>query len=86
MPRFGFDQLIYLHPVMTRFISAQEVTRHCLAEDLWLVVDGIIYDLTEFAPSHPGGAAGEFYFIFVSLVEGAFASCLTSLLEGDCRY
>ena len=44
---------------MARKISVQEVSRHCIAEDLWIVVDGTVYDLTEFAPEHPGGAASK---------------------------
>ncbi|TVY89002.1 Cytochrome b2, mitochondrial [Lachnellula willkommii] len=42
---------------MTRVISAQEVTQHNIPEDLWIVVDNTVYDLTEFAPEHPGGAS-----------------------------
>ncbi|TVY27223.1 Cytochrome b2, mitochondrial [Lachnellula hyalina] len=42
---------------MTRVISVQEVTQHNIPEDLWIVVDNTVYDLTEFAPEHPGGAS-----------------------------
>jgi L-lactate dehydrogenase (cytochrome) len=41
---------------MARVISVQEVTKHNIPEDLWIVVDNTVYDLTEFAPEHPGGA------------------------------
>ncbi|TVY39298.1 Cytochrome b2, mitochondrial [Lachnellula occidentalis] len=41
---------------MTRIISVQEVTQHNIPEDLWIVVDNTVYDFTEFAPEHPGGA------------------------------
>jgi Cytochrome b5-like Heme/Steroid binding domain len=40
---------------MNRSISADEVSKHDSLEDLWLVVDGAVYDLTDFAPEHPGG-------------------------------
>jgi len=40
---------------MTTSISMEEVSKHNSLEDLWMVVDGIVYDLTEFAPKHPGG-------------------------------
>ncbi|RDL32037.1 Uncharacterized protein BP5553_09439 [Venustampulla echinocandica] len=42
---------------MAPLISAQEVSKHNISEDLWIVVDDAVYDLTEFAPEHPGGAA-----------------------------
>ncbi|KUJ19739.1 uncharacterized protein LY89DRAFT_640949 [Mollisia scopiformis] len=41
---------------MARVISVQEISKHNIPEDLWIVVDDTVYDLTEFAPEHPGGA------------------------------
>jgi L-lactate dehydrogenase (cytochrome) len=41
---------------MARVISVQEITKHNIPEDLWIVVDDSVYDMTEFAPEHPGGA------------------------------
>ncbi|KAI0168008.1 FMN-dependent dehydrogenase-domain-containing protein [Pestalotiopsis sp. NC0098] len=38
-----------------RLISVEEITKHSSADDLWLVVDDIVYDVTAFAPEHPGG-------------------------------
>ncbi|KAI1635916.1 FMN-dependent dehydrogenase-domain-containing protein [Biscogniauxia mediterranea] len=44
-------------PVTTkRLVSADEVSRHSSPEDLWLVVDDTVYDLSSFVPEHPGGA------------------------------
>ncbi|KAJ7195791.1 mitochondrial cytochrome-like protein b2 [Mycena pura] len=40
---------------MALTISAHEVSKHNSLDSLWTVVDGVVYDLTEFAPSHPGG-------------------------------
>ena len=37
-------------------ISASEVAKHATPEDCWIVVNGKVYDLTKFAPNHPGGA------------------------------
>ncbi|KAF2482081.1 FMN-dependent dehydrogenase-domain-containing protein [Neohortaea acidophila] len=37
-------------------ITSSEVAKHALAEDCWIVVNGKVYDLTKFAPNHPGGA------------------------------
>lgn len=37
-------------------ITADELQKHSSAESCWLVVNGVVWDLTEFAPEHPGGA------------------------------
>jgi L-lactate dehydrogenase (cytochrome) len=42
---------------MARVLSVQEISKHSIPDDLWLVVDDTVYDLTEFAPEHPGGAS-----------------------------
>ncbi|KAI1104905.1 FMN-dependent dehydrogenase-domain-containing protein [Jackrogersella minutella] len=39
-----------------RLISVGEISRHHSLGDLWLVVDGVVYDLSQFAAEHPGGA------------------------------
>lgn len=36
-------------------ITIAEVATHSTVEDCWVAVDGKVYDLTEFASSHPGG-------------------------------
>ena len=33
----------------------EEVEKHTTAEDAWLVIDGRVYDVTDFAANHPGG-------------------------------
>ncbi|KAI0514424.1 mitochondrial cytochrome-like protein b2 [Xylaria bambusicola] len=38
-----------------RPISVEEVSAHQSLDDLWLVVEGVVYDFSEFAPEHPGG-------------------------------
>ena len=35
--------------------SAAECARHCARDDLWLVVNRRVYDLTEYVDNHPGG-------------------------------
>lgn len=46
---------------MMRLITTQEISRHNTAEDLWLVIDDEVYDLTDFAPQHPGGIASKLF-------------------------
>ena len=43
---------------MAKKVSPSELSRHNIPEDLWIVVDGTVYDMTDFAPRHPGGAEG----------------------------
>lgn len=40
---------------MTRKIAVSEVSQHATAEDVWIVVNGEVFDTTAFAPKHPGG-------------------------------
>jgi L-lactate dehydrogenase (cytochrome) len=37
-------------------LNGADVAKHNSKDDLWLIVHGKVYDLTEFAPEHPGGA------------------------------
>ena len=32
-----------------------ELAKHNTAKDFWTAVDGLVYDVTLFAPQHPGG-------------------------------
>lgn len=36
-------------------VSVEEISKHNTPEDCWIVVDGKVWDITEFAPEHPGG-------------------------------
>ncbi|WPH01732.1 cytochrome b2 [Acrodontium crateriforme] len=37
-------------------ISVVDITKHSTPEDCWLVINDQVYDLSSFAPTHPGGA------------------------------
>eukprot|EP01051_Picozoa_sp_SAG22_P009725 SAG22_NODE_831_length_6940_cov_12.139599_6_plen_480_part_00 len=37
-------------------LSYDEVAKHNSPGDAWVIVDGSVYDVSSFAPSHPGGA------------------------------
>ena len=39
-----------------RKISITELSQHSSPSDAWVSINGVIYDVTEFAPKHPGGA------------------------------
>ena len=41
----------------TGLIPFSEVEKHNTSDDCWCVISGKIYDLTDFAPEHPGGSA-----------------------------
>jgi cytochrome b involved in lipid metabolism len=40
-----------------RKISPEELSKHATAKDCWLLIDGIVYDVTKYQDSHPGGCA-----------------------------
>lgn len=39
----------------TREITLEEITKHKTVDDLWLAIDGKVYDCTAFSQKHPGG-------------------------------
>ncbi|KAK5127452.1 hypothetical protein LTR85_006791 [Meristemomyces frigidus] len=36
-------------------LTVEEISKHNRPDDCWIVVDGKVWDITEFAPQHPGG-------------------------------
>lgn len=40
-----------------KLISVKEIGQHNSPSDCWIVVDGQVWDLTEFHQEHPGGPA-----------------------------
>jgi hypothetical protein len=41
---------------MSTVFSQGEVAAHKTAADLWIIVDGDVYDLTRFQEEHPGAS------------------------------
>ncbi|KAJ5191452.1 FMN-dependent dehydrogenase-domain-containing protein, partial [Penicillium cinerascens] len=41
---------------MGRKLSTHEISKHAQIDDIWIVVNGKVYDVTRFAPDHPGGS------------------------------
>merc|ERR1719313_2145063 len=38
-----------------RRISLEELSKHVTSDDLWTVIDGVVYDFSSFVSHHPGG-------------------------------
>jgi cytochrome b involved in lipid metabolism len=36
--------------------TLQEISQHCTSQSCWILVDGNVYDVTDFLPKHPPGA------------------------------
>ena len=45
-------------PSRAQAYTLADVRKHSTKEDGWIVVDGIVYDITNFAKNHPGWTAG----------------------------
>ena len=67
----------------TRSISVRELGEHGKLDDAWVVINGTIWDVTEFAPQHPGGVEIFMEYLGQDASEGKrfhFYSTLSDLL------
>ncbi|XP_057448083.1 cytochrome b5 [Lotus japonicus] len=42
-------------PTISNFYTMQEASLHNTKDDCWIVVDGKVYDVTQYLDDHPGG-------------------------------
>ncbi|KAI5481654.1 putative cytochrome b5 [Pseudohyphozyma bogoriensis] len=40
---------------MSKVFEAKEVAEHASADSAWIIVEGGVYDMTDFLDEHPGG-------------------------------
>ena len=38
-----------------RVITAEELSKHYSTDDMWMAINGKVYDVTKFLDDHPGG-------------------------------
>ncbi|KAK4046261.1 hypothetical protein OIV83_006184, partial [Microbotryomycetes sp. JL201] len=54
----GFDEALVdesLVDNILKVLTGDDVAKHNSKDDLWMIINGKVYDLTTFAPNHPGG-------------------------------
>ena len=59
---------------MARSFSRAEIERHNKDGDMWLTIDGRVYDVSRFAAMHPGGEA------FIAKYAGKASDAMPSAL------
>ncbi|OVA00835.1 Cytochrome b5-like heme/steroid binding domain [Macleaya cordata] len=42
-------------PTLTKLFTWQEASEHKTRDDCWVIVDGKVYDVTDYLDEHPGG-------------------------------
>lgn len=60
--------------------TVDEVKKHNTKDDLWVIIDGQVLDVTKFAPDHPGGEAALMLYAGRDATEEVRTSALLALL------
>ncbi|XP_004490217.1 cytochrome b5 [Cicer arietinum] len=42
-------------PTLSNFYNIQDASNHNTKDDCWIIVDGKVYDVTQYLDDHPGG-------------------------------
>ncbi|TIC33521.1 hypothetical protein E3Q02_03491 [Wallemia mellicola] len=50
------EALSEANPAKARYVAFDEVQKHTTPESCWVIIEGQVYDVTDFLEAHPGGA------------------------------
>jgi cytochrome b involved in lipid metabolism len=51
--------LIEIYKMTGSVVTVEEIKKHSNEKDCWIVVNDVVWDITDFIPSHPGGNESE---------------------------
>lgn len=66
---------------MSQKYSAEEVSRHNNASDLWIAIHGKVFDVTKFLKEHPGGEE-----VLLNLAGADATKCFDDIGHSQVRF